>query len=197
MAGSSGCLTDEQTWSQATRMVSTTCSSVTCATTPPSASASTGRRQRQWRKPRSVDQRRRSIRRVRSDASDLVSGDDGEHPDVYVRDLVTDTTTRVSVTPSGGNPCCSSLWPAISGDGRFVSFHSRNPARSRIGVLRARSRHGHVRADRRSAGRSLPKRRLQQRAVVHQCRRTIRRVRHELFEPGDGRRRRVCRHVPA
>jgi hypothetical protein len=59
-----------------------------------------------------------------SGASNLVSGDTNGWDDVFVRDTLTGTTTRVSVSSSGaeGNDISSS--PSISGDGRFVAFHS-------------------------------------------------------------------------
>jgi RHS repeat-associated protein len=59
-----------------------------------------------------------------SDASDLVSGDTGL-TDVFVRDLQTNTTTRVSVTPVGGQADSHSFQQLISPDGRRVSFYSR------------------------------------------------------------------------
>lgn len=59
-------------------------------------------------------------------ASNLVPGDSNGGQDVFVRDLVSATTTRVSVTSSGTE--CSggsgSGTPAISADGRFVAFES-------------------------------------------------------------------------
>jgi Tol biopolymer transport system component len=65
--------------------------------------------------------------------SDLVAGDTNDAGDVFVHDLRTRETTRVSVDPAGGevcerrrqtNPGCSE-WPSISGDGRFIAFMSR------------------------------------------------------------------------
>jgi Tol biopolymer transport system component len=43
---------------------------------------------------------------------------------VYVRDLETDTTELISVTPSGGFNDAFSLLPSISADGRYVAFQS-------------------------------------------------------------------------
>ncbi|MGB7921663.1 MAG: Calx-beta domain-containing protein [Pyrinomonadaceae bacterium] len=60
-----------------------------------------------------------------SQASDLVTNDIDTTPDVFVRDLLNDTTTIVSLNSagtSGGNG--SSLNPSISGDGRFIAFDS-------------------------------------------------------------------------
>ncbi|MBL8057256.1 MAG: PD40 domain-containing protein [Anaerolineales bacterium] len=45
-------------------------------------------------------------------------------PDVFVRDLLTGTTTRVSVGPAGAQSNGQSQQPAISADGRYVAFVS-------------------------------------------------------------------------
>src|SRR6476661_2534745 len=59
-----------------------------------------------------------------SQASNLVPGDTNNKNDIFVRDLLTNTTTRVSVD-SAGNPGNSpSNYSAISADGRFVAFQS-------------------------------------------------------------------------
>jgi Tol biopolymer transport system component len=68
-------------------------------------------------------------------SSDLVPGDTNDARDVFVRDVVSGTTTRVSVSDSGEqgtSPTGSSYYaysenPAISGDGRFAAFQSRAP----------------------------------------------------------------------
>lgn len=64
-------------------------------------------------------------------ASDLVAGDtngDGQQAssgsDVFLRDLKSGTTTRVSVTSSGAQTEGFSRQPSISGDGRYVAFLS-------------------------------------------------------------------------
>ncbi len=59
-----------------------------------------------------------------SQATDLVTGDNGLTEDIFVRDLHTNTTTRVSVNTTGGNPDGPSLFPSISADGRYVAFQS-------------------------------------------------------------------------
>jgi Tol biopolymer transport system component len=62
-------------------------------------------------------------------ASNLVSGDTNGMPDIFVRDTLTNVTTRVSVNSNGtqGNNAAG-LHPSISGDGRFVVFESlRSP----------------------------------------------------------------------
>jgi Tol biopolymer transport system component len=59
-----------------------------------------------------------------SEASDLVGGDENGFSDVFVRDLLGGTTTRVSVDTTGGNANGRSSGPSISADGRFVSFWS-------------------------------------------------------------------------
>lgn len=60
-------------------------------------------------------------------ASDLVPDDTNGSPDVFVHDRVTGETRRVSVSSEGeqANGNSSNLAAAISGDGRFVAFHSR------------------------------------------------------------------------
>jgi Tol biopolymer transport system component len=60
-----------------------------------------------------------------SNASDLVAGDDTTHDaDVFVRDLGTGTTTRVSVNTTGGDGDGASFAPVISDDGNLVVFNS-------------------------------------------------------------------------
>ncbi|MEG4912606.1 calcium-binding protein [Microcoleus sp. B7-D4] len=59
-----------------------------------------------------------------SNASNLVSGDTNNAPDIFVRDLSTNTTTSVSVSSSGDRGNRSSYSPSISADGRFVTFSS-------------------------------------------------------------------------
>ena len=57
-------------------------------------------------------------------AGNLVAEDDNRLPDVFVRDLATATTRRVSVGPGGRDGNFSSYSPAISANGRYVAFHS-------------------------------------------------------------------------
>ena len=61
-----------------------------------------------------------------SNATNLVSGDKNSTEDVFVHDLQTKTTTRVSVASGGAESesAGTSTSPAISGDGRFVAFVS-------------------------------------------------------------------------
>jgi Tol biopolymer transport system component len=59
-----------------------------------------------------------------SDASNLVTGDVNNARDVFVRDLQAGETTRVSVGPAGVEANADSFEPAISADGRFVTFSS-------------------------------------------------------------------------
>ena len=64
-----------------------------------------------------------------SDSSNLVANDTNDLVDIFVHDLDTGTTTRVSVNSAqeqalGGD---TSFWPSISGDGRFVAFRSGSP----------------------------------------------------------------------
>ncbi len=60
-----------------------------------------------------------------SGASNLVPGDTNNLSDIFIRDRAMATTRRVSVT-SAGTQANGSSWaqPAVSGDGRFVSFES-------------------------------------------------------------------------
>jgi len=59
-------------------------------------------------------------------ASNLVPNDTNQRPDVFVRDVQTNVTERVSVGPGGAEAVggFGSFQPAISGDGRFVAFES-------------------------------------------------------------------------
>lgn len=59
-----------------------------------------------------------------SDASNLVPGDTNGVTDIFVRDNLADTTTRVSVSTTGDEGNDQSIAPAISADGRFVAFAS-------------------------------------------------------------------------
>lgn len=52
------------------------------------------------------------------------STDTNGQRDIFVHELDTRTTTRVSVTADGAEGRGPSLRPSISGDGRFVAFHS-------------------------------------------------------------------------
>lgn len=57
-------------------------------------------------------------------ATNLVTGDTNQYPDIFVRDLDTATTKRVSVSSSGAQSNCGASNPAMSADGRFVAFTS-------------------------------------------------------------------------
>ena len=59
-----------------------------------------------------------------SDASNLVSGDTNGVLDVFVNDRQTGETARVSIDPAGAEANGDSFAPAISADGRFVTFSS-------------------------------------------------------------------------
>ena len=67
-----------------------------------------------------------------SAAANLVDGDTNGIMDVFVRDLQTQTTERVSLEPNGSEFTSSNLWaggasrPAISADGRYVTFYVGN-----------------------------------------------------------------------
>ncbi len=57
-------------------------------------------------------------------ATNLVPGDTNGSQDVFVRDRMTSTTTRVSVSSGGQQGNHVSARPSISADGRFVAFIS-------------------------------------------------------------------------
>jgi len=59
-----------------------------------------------------------------SAANNLVAGDSNGVSDIFVRDLLTGTTTRVSVSSAGVQATGSSFDPSVSADGRFVAFMS-------------------------------------------------------------------------
>jgi hypothetical protein len=60
----------------------------------------------------------------KSFASNLVANDGNGWEDIFVRDRLTATTRRVSVSSGGGEANGPSLVPSISADGRFVVFNS-------------------------------------------------------------------------
>jgi Tol biopolymer transport system component len=57
-------------------------------------------------------------------STNLVANDTNFTPDVFVRDLVTNSTVRASVDSNGAEGDSISWFPSISGDGRFVAFTS-------------------------------------------------------------------------
>ena len=59
-----------------------------------------------------------------SRASNLVSGDTNNNEDVFIHDLQTGETTRISVASDGTQGNYSSVGPSISADGRYVAFES-------------------------------------------------------------------------
>jgi Tol biopolymer transport system component len=59
-----------------------------------------------------------------SSATDLVAGDTNGQWDVFVRDVVSGRTTRVSVGAGGVQGNGESREPSISADGRYVAFNS-------------------------------------------------------------------------
>lgn len=59
-----------------------------------------------------------------SDATTLVAGDSNNATDVFVRDRLAGTTTRVSVTPGGQQVAGTSNRPSIAGDGQRITFWS-------------------------------------------------------------------------
>lgn len=59
-----------------------------------------------------------------SSASNLVASDSNGQTDIFVRDLLLNLTTRVSLDSRGLQAAGSSLQPSISDNGRYVAFHS-------------------------------------------------------------------------
>lgn len=59
-----------------------------------------------------------------SGAKNLVPGDNNGDYDIFVHDLTTGQTTRVSMSTTGEEPNDTSKWPTISDDGRYVAFCS-------------------------------------------------------------------------
>ena len=61
-----------------------------------------------------------------SAASNLVAGDTNGIPDVFVRDLITQTTWLISVnaTGNGSPPAATMATPSITPDGRYVAYFS-------------------------------------------------------------------------
>ena len=59
-----------------------------------------------------------------STATNLIPGDTNAFSDIFVHDLLTHTTTRVSVTSSGAQAHSLSQACSISSDGRYVAFES-------------------------------------------------------------------------
>jgi len=60
-----------------------------------------------------------------SQASNLVNNDNNNVADIFVRDLLRQVTTRISVASDGSEANAASAAPSISADGRYVVFHSR------------------------------------------------------------------------
>jgi Tol biopolymer transport system component len=61
-----------------------------------------------------------------SDSPGLVAGDSNQWTDVFVRDRVTGTIKRVSLTSTGAEADIGGDSPTISGDGRYVAFSAYN-----------------------------------------------------------------------
>ncbi len=60
----------------------------------------------------------------KSAATDLVSGDTNNAPDIFVRNTVGNTTTRVSIDSFGNEANDYSSYPMITNDGKYVAFIS-------------------------------------------------------------------------
>ncbi|MBL8767023.1 MAG: hypothetical protein JNL94_06655 [Planctomycetes bacterium] len=59
-----------------------------------------------------------------SRASNLVPADTNDVEDIFVRDRRTGETTRISVSSTGAQSNGASVFPSMSANGRYVSFHS-------------------------------------------------------------------------
>jgi Tol biopolymer transport system component len=59
-----------------------------------------------------------------SEATNLVPTDTNEWRDIFLKDLVSGETTRVSVAPDGTQSDADCFAPAVSADGRYVVFES-------------------------------------------------------------------------
>ncbi|MEG4810173.1 calcium-binding protein [Microcoleus sp. F8-D3] len=59
-----------------------------------------------------------------SNSTNLVPGDTNNTSDIFVRDRLTNLTTRISVNSTGNQGNIGSFNPSISADGRFVAFDS-------------------------------------------------------------------------
>ena len=59
-----------------------------------------------------------------SDATNLVSGDTNSRGDIFVHDMQSGDTARVSVSAIGTQSNLASFYPAISSDGRYISFNT-------------------------------------------------------------------------
>jgi Tol biopolymer transport system component len=68
-----------------------------------------------------------SVVAFQSAASNLVAGDTNGQIDVFVHDRLSATTSRVSVTSSGGQGAGVAFEPSLSADGRLVAFTSNAP----------------------------------------------------------------------
>jgi Tol biopolymer transport system component len=61
----------------------------------------------------------------KSDANNLVSNDTNNKTDIFVHDLKTGTTERVSMAFDGSEANGSSNWPVLTFDGRLIAFSSK------------------------------------------------------------------------
>src|SRR5262249_15980739 len=59
-----------------------------------------------------------------SRATNLAAGDANGQAGIFIRDLVTGTTTLVSGPPGGGQADGDAGFPSISGNGQLVAFNS-------------------------------------------------------------------------
>ncbi len=57
-------------------------------------------------------------------ATNLVKGDTNGHPDIFLHDLTTRTTRKISVAHDGRQANGASYFPSLSDDGRYIVFYS-------------------------------------------------------------------------
>ena len=57
-------------------------------------------------------------------ATNLVEGDTNGHADIFMHDLKTRSTSRVSVASDGTQANSESYFPSVSHDGRYIAFYS-------------------------------------------------------------------------
>ena len=115
-----------------------------------------------------------------SDSPGLVAGDTNDWTDVFVRDRVTNTTKRVSLTATGAEADIGGESPSISADGRFVAFASTDMLTPNDTNLAEDVYVRDMVANTTTLVSIAGERRRRERAerfATHQCQRSLRRVR--------------------
>lgn len=73
-----------------------------------------------------------SVIAFRSNGANLVAGDTNEWPDIFVRDLGSETTDRISLSESGAQSTSYSKAPDIAGDGQTIVYEGRSGGRTTV-----------------------------------------------------------------